>query len=89
MFDEQSRTAYLLADPADPDPLESALFASSVGEIFADVFGPERGTEIAQLAQCPRRDQLALLRRLVGHETVPAGKNWSNGIRENCPRTKS
>ena len=71
MFDEQSRAAYLLADPADPEPLESALFASSIGEIFADVFGLERGTEFAQLAQCPRRDQLALLRKLVGDETVP------------------
>jgi hypothetical protein len=86
MFDNQNRTAYLLADPSDPEPLESALFATSVGEIFADVFGLERGTEFAQLAQCPYRDQLALLKRLVGEETVPGLAELERSHQEDLAR---
>jgi hypothetical protein len=86
MFDDQNRTAYLLADPSDPEPLESALFATSVGEIFADVFGLERGTEFAQLAQCPYRDQLALLKRLVGEETVPGLAELEQSHKEGLAR---
>jgi hypothetical protein len=87
VFDDDTDTAFLLADPAEPEPLESPFFANAVGEIFAEVFELARGAEFAQLAQCRRReDRLPLLRKMLGDETVPGLDELERTLREEMLR---
>lgn len=71
IMDDQSKTAYVLADPAEVEPLTSDLLADAVGQIFAAVFRVERGDDFARLFRCNRKDRLKMLRRLVGDDDVP------------------
>jgi len=88
ILDDTTHTAYLLADPGEHEPLESPLFANAVGEIFAEVFGLERGTEFAQLVQCRKRDRLALLKKCLRDETVPGWEELERQHREEMERER-
>jgi hypothetical protein len=72
ILDDQSHTAYVLRDPAESDVFRSALLADVVGQILAAVFRIERGDDFARLFACQRKDQLKMLKRLVGDDDVPA-----------------
>jgi hypothetical protein len=72
ILDDQSHTAYVLRDPAESDLSRSALLADVVGQILAAIFRIERGDDFARLFACQRKDQLKMLKRLVGDDDVPA-----------------
>ena len=88
ILDDPSHTAYLLADPSEHEPLETPLFAHAVGEIFAEVFGLERGTEFTQLIQCRKRDRLALLKKYLRDESVPGWDELERQHREEMERER-
>ena len=71
ILDDETQTAFVQADPNEPDPLRSDLMADAVGQIFAAVFRIERGDEFARLISCKARDRTKILRRLIGEEKLP------------------
>jgi hypothetical protein len=71
ILDDETQTAFVQADPSEPDPLRSDLMADAVGQIFAAVFRIERGDEFARLIGCKAKDRIKILRRLVGEEKLP------------------
>ncbi len=71
ILDDETQTAFVQADPIEPDPLRSDLMADAVGQIFAAVFRIERGDEFARLIGCKAKDRTKILRRLVGEEKLP------------------
>lgn len=71
ILDDERHSAYVLADPSEPDLLKSDLLADTVGQVFASVFHLEHGDEFARLITCKRKDRLKLLKRLLGDDELP------------------
>ena len=71
ILDDETHTAYILSDPQESDRLNSDLLADAVGQIFAAVFGVERGDDFARLVRCQRKNRLRVLKRLIGDEDIP------------------
>ncbi len=82
ILDDETHTAYILSDPEETDRFNSDLLADAVGQIFAAVFGVERGDDFARLVRCQRKNRLRVLKRLIGDEDIPGMEELERRYRE-------
>ena len=89
ILDDDTHTAYILSDPQETDRFNSDLLADTVGQIFAAVFGVERGDDFARLVRCQRKNRLRVLKRLIGDEDIPGMEELERRYRDEASQAEA